>query len=173
MRLQSLQGSYVLRAKLTAVVDSAIALSGTIEGDLAAAEALASYESIHPLYLQAGPPGPGLFLCSGIAGLQAAYMQGGQQQVANDALNQIANGAKVKCRQPLALLTNSAHAGQDAGVLRYGGHAGGPVGVHVLGGFHCGRAGHRGHGLHWQARQLAAWQVLSPPPGSPALLGAL
>ena len=51
--LQTLQGQFVLRAKLTAVVDSVISVSGTVEHDLTSAEALASYESIHPLYLQA------------------------------------------------------------------------------------------------------------------------
>ena len=53
--LQSLQGQFVLRAKLTAVVDRVINVSGAVEHDLTSAEALASYESIHPLYLQAGP----------------------------------------------------------------------------------------------------------------------
>jgi hypothetical protein len=56
-RPQSLQGSYVLRAKLVAVVDSVLAVSGAVEGDITAAEALASYASIHPLYLQARPAG--------------------------------------------------------------------------------------------------------------------
>ena len=53
--VQTLQGQFVLRAKLSAVVDSVITVSGAIERDLTSAEALASYESIHPLYLQAGP----------------------------------------------------------------------------------------------------------------------
>ena len=53
--MQTLQGQFVLRAKLAAVVDSVITVSGAVERDLTSAEALASYESIHPLYLQAGP----------------------------------------------------------------------------------------------------------------------
>lgn len=56
-RRQSLQGSYVLRAKLVAVVNSVLAVSGAVEADITAAEALASYASIHPLYLQARPAG--------------------------------------------------------------------------------------------------------------------
>ncbi len=51
---QSLRGQFVLRAKLTAVVDSVMTVSGAVERDLTSAETLASYESIHPLYLQAG-----------------------------------------------------------------------------------------------------------------------
>ena len=54
--VQTLQGQFVLRAKLSAVVASVIAVSGAVERDLTSAEALASYESIHPLYLQAAPP---------------------------------------------------------------------------------------------------------------------
>lgn len=53
--VQTLQGHFVLRAKLVAVVDSVITVSGAVERDLTSAEALASYESIHPLYLQAAP----------------------------------------------------------------------------------------------------------------------
>ena len=50
--LQSITGSYTLQPKLQAIVDGFVNISNDAVANITAAEALASYDSIHPFYLE-------------------------------------------------------------------------------------------------------------------------
>ena len=52
LSLQTITGTYTLQPKLQAVVDGFVNLSNTAVANITAAEDLASYENIHPLYLE-------------------------------------------------------------------------------------------------------------------------
>ena len=52
LAMQTITGSYTLQPKLQAVVDGFVDLSNTAVANITAAEDLASYENIHPLYLE-------------------------------------------------------------------------------------------------------------------------
>ena len=50
--LQTITGSYTLQPKLQAVVNGFVNLSNTAVANITAAEDLATYQNIHPLYLE-------------------------------------------------------------------------------------------------------------------------
>ena len=52
LSMQTITGSYTLQPKLQAVVNGFVNLSNTAVANITAAEDLASYENIHPLYLE-------------------------------------------------------------------------------------------------------------------------
>ena len=50
--LQSITGSYTLQPKMQAIVNGFVDLSNVAVANITAAEGLASYENIHPFYVQ-------------------------------------------------------------------------------------------------------------------------
>ena len=50
--MQSIEGGYTLQPKMQAIVNGFEALSDTAVANITAAESLASYENIHPLYIE-------------------------------------------------------------------------------------------------------------------------
>ncbi len=58
LSLQSLTGSYTLQPKMKAIVDGFVDLSNVAVANITAAEGLASYDNIHPFYIQVCPGCP-------------------------------------------------------------------------------------------------------------------
>lgn len=186
--MQNLQGQFMLRTKLIAVVDSVITVSGAVEHDLTSAEALASYESIHPLYLQAKPPRDAVLqnvhallawqrLALTECPVEEAKVLRGWLVVGQ---GDSASYSFAHHRPPLSSfiwlvgrtcedvasplspgLKAYTRAGQGAGLLRHGGHAWRPVGVHVLRRLSGSCAPDCDLRVHRQAGQPAAAQVRS------------
>lgn len=52
---QGLEGSYTLQPQMLAIVDGLSGVADSVSGRIVTAEQLASYSSIHPLYIQVGP----------------------------------------------------------------------------------------------------------------------
>ena len=50
--MQSITGSYTLQPKMQAIVSGFVNLSNVAVANITAAEDLASYDNIHPLYIQ-------------------------------------------------------------------------------------------------------------------------
>jgi len=50
--MQSIEGGYTLQPKMQAIVSGFEDLSDTAVANITAAESLASYDNIHPLYIQ-------------------------------------------------------------------------------------------------------------------------
>lgn len=58
--MQQLLGSYTLQATLQNIVNDLFAVADSVAARILAADNLASYASIHPLYIQATPSLPRL-----------------------------------------------------------------------------------------------------------------